>query len=140
MLPATQPPPQGVHSPHLRTPCAAGALAIGIVAPQHFLYFFPLPQGQGSFLAGFMVWIEGRRYTTDRLDACQGAPERKPMAIYLTSLLSILNQIGVKGSKMLVALYAIELGASPLAIGALISTYAIFPLLLAVYAGRGAGR
>ncbi len=62
------------------------------------------------------------------------------MAIYLTSLLSILNQIGVKGSKMLVALYAIELGASPLAIGALVSTYAIFPLLLAVYAGRVSDR
>ncbi len=62
------------------------------------------------------------------------------MAIYLTSLLSILNQIGVKGSKMLVALYAIELGASPLAIGALVSTYAVFPLLLAVYAGRVSDR
>ncbi len=58
------------------------------------------------------------------------------MAIYLTALLAILNQIGLKGSKMLVALYAIELGASPLAIGALVSTYAVFPLLLAVYAGR----
>jgi len=58
------------------------------------------------------------------------------MAIYLTSLLAILNQTGMKGSKMLVALYAIELGASPLMIGALVSTYAVFPLLLAVYAGR----
>jgi hypothetical protein len=35
--------------------------AIGMVAPQHFLYFFPLPQGHGSFLPGFMVRIEGRR-------------------------------------------------------------------------------
>ena len=58
------------------------------------------------------------------------------MAIYLISLLSVLNQIGIKGSKMLVALYALELGATPLVIGALVSTYAVFPLLLAVYAGR----
>jgi len=58
------------------------------------------------------------------------------MSIYLTALLAILNQVAIKGSKMLVALYAIDLGASPLAIGALISTYAVFPLLLAVYAGR----
>ena len=58
------------------------------------------------------------------------------MSIYLTSLLAILNQIGMKGSRMLVALYAIELGASPFAIGTLVSTYAIFPLLLAVFAGR----
>jgi MFS family permease len=62
------------------------------------------------------------------------------MALYLTVLLAILNQIGVKGSKMLVALYAIELGASPLAIGALVSTYALFPLVLAVYAGRVSDR
>lgn len=58
------------------------------------------------------------------------------MAIYLISLLSVLNQIGVKGSKMLVALYAIELGASPFVIGMLVATYAVFPLLFAVYAGR----
>ena len=58
------------------------------------------------------------------------------MAIYLISLLSVLNQTGLKGSKMLVALYAIELGASPFVIGTLVATYAVFPLLLAVYAGR----
>lgn len=62
------------------------------------------------------------------------------MPIYLTSLLAILNQVAVKGSKMLVALYAIELGASPLEIGALVSTYAVFPLMLAVYVGRVSDR
>lgn len=62
------------------------------------------------------------------------------MPIYLTSLLAILNQVTVRGSKMLVALYAIELGASPMAIGALVSTYAVFPLVLAVYAGRVSDR
>lgn len=62
------------------------------------------------------------------------------MSIYLTVFLAVLNQIGLKGSKMLVALYAIELHASPFAIGMLISTYAIFPLMLAVYAGRTSDR
>lgn len=62
------------------------------------------------------------------------------MSLYLTALLAILNQVAVKGSKMLVALYAIELGASPLTIGALVSTYAVFPLVLAVYAGRVSDR
>ena len=62
------------------------------------------------------------------------------MPLYLTVLLSILNQIALKGSKMLVALYAIELDASPIAIGMLISTYALFPLLLAVYAGKVSDR
>ena len=62
------------------------------------------------------------------------------MAVYLTVLMAVLNQIGLKGSKMLVALYAIELHASPFTIGLLISMYAIFPLLLAVYAGRYSDR
>ena len=62
------------------------------------------------------------------------------MAIYLISLLSILNQISLKGSKMLVALYAIHLGASPFAIGILISTFAVFPLALAMHAGRVSDR
>ena len=62
------------------------------------------------------------------------------MSVYLTVFLAVLNQIGLKGSKMLVALYAIELHASPFAIGMLISTYAIFPLMLAVYAGRTSDR
>ena len=62
------------------------------------------------------------------------------MSVYLTVLLAVLNQIGLKGSKMLVALYAIDMGASPLTIGMLISTFAIFPLTLAVYAGRYSDR
>jgi MFS family permease len=62
------------------------------------------------------------------------------MSVYLTVLLAVLNQIGLKGSKMLVALYAIDMHASPLTIGALVSTYAVFPLVLAVYAGRYSDR
>jgi MFS family permease len=73
----------------------------------------------------------------------RGAAHRRPtpatkilMPLYLTVLLSVLNQIALKGSRMLVALYAIDFHASPLAIGLLISMYACFPLMLAVYAGR----
>jgi MFS family permease len=62
------------------------------------------------------------------------------MSVYLTVFLAVLNQIGLKGSKMLVALHAIELDAGPMTIGLLISMYAIFPLLLAVYAGRYSDR
>lgn len=58
------------------------------------------------------------------------------MAIYLAVLISVLNQTGLKGSKMLVALYAIDFDASQFSIGLLISAYAVFPLMLAVYAGR----
>jgi MFS family permease len=62
------------------------------------------------------------------------------MSVYLVVLLAVLNQIGLKGSKMLVALYAIELHAGASTIGLLVSMYAIFPLGLAVYAGRYSDR
>lgn len=58
------------------------------------------------------------------------------MALYFTVIISVLNQTGLKGSKMLVALFAIEMGAGPAAIGLLIAMYAVFPLMLAVHAGR----
>jgi len=41
-----------------------------------------------------------------------------------------------KGSKVLVTLYAIEQGASPLVVGALFATYSIFPVFLSIYAGQ----
>jgi MFS family permease len=62
------------------------------------------------------------------------------MSVYLIVMLAVLNQIGLKGSRMLVALYAIELHASPFTLGLLVSMYAAFPLLLAVYAGRYSDR
>ena len=62
------------------------------------------------------------------------------MAVYITVFFTVLNQIAMKGNRMLVALYAIELKASPMMIGLLISMYAIFPLMLAVYAGRYSDR
>ena len=58
------------------------------------------------------------------------------MNIYAIVALSVLTQIGLKGSKMLVALHALDLGASPFAIGLLIALYSLFPLQLALYAGR----
>lgn len=62
------------------------------------------------------------------------------MLIYLIVCLSILNAISFKGSKILISLYAIELGANPFNIGILVSLYAVFPLLLAVYAGKVSDR
>ena len=58
------------------------------------------------------------------------------MAIYLVVLLSLLNSISQRGSKVSVSLYALELGADSLAVGVLAALFAAFPLLLAVHAGR----
>ncbi|WP_018992935.1 MFS transporter [Aromatoleum toluclasticum] len=62
------------------------------------------------------------------------------MGIRIVVALALLNQIAFKGSKMLVALHAIELGARPFSLGLLISAYACVPLLLSVHAGRVSDR
>jgi MFS family permease len=58
------------------------------------------------------------------------------MSVYLVVLLSVLNSIGQRGSKVAIALYALELGAGAAAVGVLAALFATFPLLLAVQAGR----
>ena len=45
-----------------------------------------------------------------------------------------------KGVRVVNTLYALELGATPLHTGLLLATYGVFPLLLAVPAGRIADR
>jgi len=62
------------------------------------------------------------------------------VAIYLVVLLSLLNSISQRGSKVAVSLYALELGAGSLAVGVLAALFAAFPLLLAVHAGRVSDR
>lgn len=51
-------------------------------------------------------------------------------------LLSVLTHTAFKGSKVLMSLTALELGANEFFVGVLFSTYALFPLLLSVYAGK----
>jgi hypothetical protein len=53
-VPTIQPSQHAVQVPQLRDGARDGAGVaaawIAITLPQHFLYFLPLPQGQGSFL------------------------------------------------------------------------------------------
>src|SRR5215213_6570011 len=58
------------------------------------------------------------------------------MTVYAVVLLSVLNSIAQRGSKVAVSLYSLELGASAAAVGVLAALFAVFPLLLAVHAGR----
>jgi predicted MFS family arabinose efflux permease len=58
------------------------------------------------------------------------------MTLYLVVALSMLNSIGQRGAKVAVSLYALELGAGAAAVGVLAALFAVFPLLLAVQAGR----
>ena len=60
--------------------------------------------------------------------------------MYVVVLLSIAIHSCYLGSKVVVSLLALELGASQFTVGVLAAFYAIFPLLLGVYSGRLADR
>ncbi len=62
------------------------------------------------------------------------------MPFVLVVLITVLTHTAYKGSKVLLSLYALELGAQPLVIGVMFSLYAVFPVFLAVYAGRVSDR
>ena len=62
------------------------------------------------------------------------------MIIYLILFLGMLNWMCYMSSRVLMSLYAIELGASAAAIGLLIALYGLGPLLLSVPAGKVSDR
>ena len=58
------------------------------------------------------------------------------MSIHTVFVIALCNMASLRASKVLVALFAIELGANPFMIGTLVAVYSLFPMLLALYAGR----
>jgi len=58
------------------------------------------------------------------------------MSIYLITLLNVLNSIALRGSRVLMSLFAIALGAGAFEIGILIAVSLVFQLFLGIYAGR----
>lgn len=58
------------------------------------------------------------------------------MRLWHLVMLTILTHTAFNGSRMLVSLYAIHLRASTFTVGALMSAYALLPMLFAVSAGR----
>lgn len=58
------------------------------------------------------------------------------MWIYVVFAIVLCNMTSFRGSKVLVSLFAIELGATQFYIGVLVALYSLFPMLLALYAGK----
>ena len=58
------------------------------------------------------------------------------MTIYIIVLVRFFPHIGFAGSRVAVALFAVDQGASPFTVGTVVSLYAVFPALLAIVAGR----
>ena len=66
----------------------------------------------------------------DRLNAAEGTN------VLLVILMSIAIHSSYVGSKVVVSLFALDLGASQVTVGVLAALYAVVPLLLGVYSGR----
>lgn len=62
------------------------------------------------------------------------------MGIALVLLLSAATFVSLKGARVLMTLYAVELGAGPFATGLLFAVYGLVPALFVVRAGRMADR
>lgn len=62
------------------------------------------------------------------------------MSIYLITLLNVVNGVSLRGSRVLLSLFAIRLGADAFEIGFLISLSSIFQLFLGIHAGRVSDR
>ena len=60
--------------------------------------------------------------------------------LHLTLAIALLGYSGVTAARVLLSLYALELGARPAEIGVLVATYFAFPLLLAYPVGVWADR
>jgi GGDEF domain-containing protein len=62
------------------------------------------------------------------------------VGIALVLLLSTVSFVSLKGSRVLMTLYAVELGAGPFEAGMLFAVYGLIPALFVVHAGRIAER
>jgi MFS family permease len=65
---------------------------------------------------------------------------RAAMPLVLILALSSITFITMKGSRILMTLFAVDMGAGPLETGILFALYGLFPFLLAIAAGRIADR
>lgn len=62
------------------------------------------------------------------------------MAIYLITLLNMLNGISLRGSRIVLSLFAISLGCDAFEIGILIALASVLQLFLGIYAGQVSDR
>lgn len=62
------------------------------------------------------------------------------MSIHHVFALTLFSMTGVRAGRVLLALYALHLGAEPLTVGVLAATFSVFPMLLSLLAGRFADR
>jgi len=62
------------------------------------------------------------------------------VSMHLVLLVVLLNMSAFRGSKVLVSLFALELGSGPTTLGVIIALYSLCPMLLALHAGKWSDR
>lgn len=63
-------------------------------------------------------------------------PAQSTVSVLFVYAISLLNSLGVIAAQVVVSLTALQLGAGPLTIGLIAGSFSLFPMLLAVFAGR----
>ena len=58
------------------------------------------------------------------------------MTVYLALLLTLLNAVSIRAARVVLALYALDLGAQPVTVGVLAATFSAVPTILSWQAGR----
>ena len=58
------------------------------------------------------------------------------MSIWTVMMMVVCNMLAMKGSKIIITLFSIELGAPQVVIDVLVALYSLFPMILAIYAGK----
>lgn len=62
--------------------------------------------------------------------------ERNAMSIWVVLFMIVCNMTAMKGSKIIITLFSIQLGAPQIIIGILVGLYSLFPMILAITAGK----
>jgi MFS family permease len=58
------------------------------------------------------------------------------MSLWMVMFMVVCNMLAMKGSKIIITLFSIELGAPQVVIGVMVALYSLFPMILAIYAGK----
>lgn len=58
------------------------------------------------------------------------------MSIWIVMLVVMFTMLGMRGSKIVVSLLALDLGASQLLVGVIVALYSLLPMFLGLYAGK----
>ena len=58
------------------------------------------------------------------------------MPVYFSFVLTFFNMTGVRAGRVLLALYALQLGAQPFAVGVLAAAFSVFPMVLSWQIGK----